>query len=432
MRRRRELATNWGLVGAAVAVTVARFRRRVDAMRQRARCNRERGAAAGGPAWPGRGVLVVALPMLALVTGCAAESPRPHDPASAPASTKTNASTKRYTDPAGWSLVYPRTMHLERSSAEAMVTFSEVTLASFQPRSGVRARGSTSDRVSNVSIRYVPPVDASGRFPGHGVAFRMQLQLSARWGLDATTPESRFPIEPQTFQRSSREPGAPARMVRTIEADGQQYTAIAWIGRDAPQRLRAALARMIASLSFPHQRPGSFLGDELAVLQPASSYPAGSFTLVDFRHRFCGGSGNRCRLVETPFYLVHAPGRLVPFPDYLLHRRPWPQCRRKGSCVPPGAFYAIGWTYEDVLGGYRSRCDLRLERTRKWFYCTNLDARWDRVGRVITKPAGFRVDDSLQYLPAKVAWDGHVVVNTAGGGELPSIRQLWPGWHPRS
>lgn len=57
---------------------------------------------------------------------------------------------------------------------------------------------------------------------------------------------------------------------------------------------------------------------------------------------------------------------------------------------------SIGWTYEGTYGGYRSECQLRLDRARDEFYCTNLRARWDRVGRVIERSPGARVSDPLQ------------------------------------
>jgi hypothetical protein len=63
-----------------------------------------------------------------------------------------------------------------------------------------------------------------------------------------------------------------------------------------------------------------------------------------------------------------------------------------------------------VLGGYTSRCDMRLDRRLEQFYCANIDARWDRFGRVITRPRSAGVDDPLEFRFAKVAWDGHVVL----------------------
>jgi hypothetical protein len=64
-------------------------------------------------------------------------------------------------------------------------------------------------------------------------------------------------------------------------------------------------------------------------------------------------------LRSQPFYLVHAPGRLHQ-PDLIDPCEP-----TAAACTPPGAFYALGWTSEDVLGGYRSACHLRLDRSKE-------------------------------------------------------------------
>jgi hypothetical protein len=53
--------------------------------------------------------------------------------------------------------------------------------------------------------------------------------------------------------------GMPRSVERSIEADGNRYTAVAWIGSDAKPQLRASLARLISSLSFPPpQKPPPF------------------------------------------------------------------------------------------------------------------------------------------------------------------------------
>src|SRR5437763_12144365 len=66
-----------------------------------------------------------------------------------------------YVDPAGWSLTYPRTLHLERSAARLRIDVSEVTIASFAPRRAVRT-GSTS---GGAWLRVDPPRDRNG-LPG--------------------------------------------------------------------------------------------------------------------------------------------------------------------------------------------------------------------------------------------------------------------------
>jgi hypothetical protein len=90
----------------------------------------------------------------------------------------------------------------------------------------------------------------------------------------------------------------------------------------------------------------------------------------------------------------------------------------------------LGWTSEDVLGGYRSACHLRLDPQDEQFYCTNSQARWDRTGNVIRMPRGARFADGLQFAFAKIAWDGHVVFLPELGGNPPRAKAralLWPG-----
>jgi hypothetical protein len=160
---------------------------------------------------------------------------------------------------------------------------------------------------------------------------------------------------------------------------------------------------VIASLSFPRLHAGSTVGEQ-TVLQSPTHYPVDSFTLVYARGAICSGRATACRPGRAPFYLVHAPGRLRQ-PDLIQPCTPAPD-----ACSPPGAFYAIGWKDEAIAGGYRSGCDLRLDRKQDQFYCTNSGARWDRVGRVITRPAGAHLDDPLQFAFANVSWDGHVIL----------------------
>jgi len=80
------------------------------------------------------------------------------------------------------------------------------------------------------------------------------------------------------------------------------------------------------------------------------------------------------------------------------------------ACVPMGSFYAVGWKAEQVLGGYTSRCQMRLDLRRRQFYCANFDARWDRFGRTLRRPRWAQVNDDLAVSTLKVSWDGYVVV----------------------
>jgi hypothetical protein len=282
----------------------------------------------------------------------------------------------RYVDPVGWSLSYPRAMHLERSHASMRIDVSEVTVASFAMRRAVHS-GSTAN---GGWLRVDPPHDRHGRFPADGVAFRI-LRREGGPGPDVELPESRFPLRLASFGRAER----------MVVANGRDYVAQAWIGARASAARRSQLARVVSSLAFPRLRVGETVGYGFSVLPPASRYPVGSVT--------------RVRVQRQPFYLVHAPG----------------------------GFYAVGWRWQSILGGYKSHCDMRLDRPRKQFFCTNMGARWDRVGRVLAKPRGAAAEDPLNVTVAKVAWDGHVLL-TPGVARFADARYahlLWPGTYAR-
>lgn len=109
---------------------------------------------------------VIAFLIAFAVTACAAQA------AGQAAPRKSPTQNKRYSDPAGWSFAHPQGMHLERSRAQLRVSFSEVTIASFVPRTAVLSGSSA----SGSWFRTDPPLDAQGRFPSDAVAFRIVYQ----------------------------------------------------------------------------------------------------------------------------------------------------------------------------------------------------------------------------------------------------------------
>ncbi len=298
------------------------------------------------------------------------------------------AGPKRYVAGDGWSLSYPTTMHLEQSAGVLRISLSEVTVASFPLRKAVRS-GPTGD--GGVWLRIDPPQPPSGGFPVDGVAFRM-LRREGGPGPDLELPETRFPVRLRSFRRATAwyGKGRPRPLERTVVAGGRNYVALAWIGSHAPPARRAELARIVASLAFPALRPGDTVGYGFQVLQPRDRYRVGAFL--------------RLRIGGQPFYLVRAPG----------------------------GFYGIGWTSQTLAGGYKSRCDLQLDRRRKEFFCTNMLARWDRIGRVLVRPPNAWEDDPLNVAIAKVGWDGHVLFYPAAAlsPEPALAHRLWPQWHP--
>lgn len=293
------------------------------------------------------------------------------------------AAERRAQAPGGSHFSYPASLHLERSHSPSfvMISVAEVTVANFPLRSPIVAHHSS----RGSSMRIGPARDPAGRFPADGVAFRVLLQQGGPAMLESK-PETRFPLRLSSLRRM----GADA-YGRSVEADGVDLSLEAWIGPRASANARADLARMVSSFAVPRLRPGERIGEGLTVLQPARSYPVGSFT--------------RLRVQGQPFYLVHAPG----------------------------GFYGIGWTWESLAGGYKSRCALRLDEATKQFYCRNMRSRWDRIGRPLERPAGARRADPLNVAVATVSWDGHVLLaaGTAGFADSAEAHRFWPAVYRR-
>ena len=114
------------------------------------------------------------------------------------------ADSEVYTDPEGWSIVVPRTMHLERSGWSGRMAVREVTVASFPMRTAVGPTG-------NIA----PPFDLHGEFLPSAVAFRMLLYGGWPGHLSGAleSAESRFPISLDTFAPTEHpDAGAPPRL----------------------------------------------------------------------------------------------------------------------------------------------------------------------------------------------------------------------------
>jgi hypothetical protein len=326
-----------------------------------------------------------------------------------------STTTHRFLDPQGWSLAYPATLTLTSSDAPgSQPVSSQVTLASFAAQRRLMAAAPVRRKAGFEDMAFAVPLASDGKFPADGVA--LILQPSSAYLLAA---DSAFPVSLGTFQSAppprsyslagSRLANLPPARSRVIVAYGEELTATALIGSKAPASLKDDLAATIASLSFPRLRPGALIRDTV-VLGPATAYPVWSYTLV--HASFANGHSQR-------FYLVHAPGRLT-----YGH-----SCAQQTSCTPAGSFYAIS-------GGYNTRrqhapaCDIQFDRRADDFFCTNMGVRWDRVGRVISRPADESYVGSLAGLYAKVAWDGQVMVMPGFGPQLnrSAVHELWPGW----
>jgi hypothetical protein len=328
--------------------------------------------------------------------------------------TGTPTSLHDYTDAQGWSLTYPSALQVVQGTPPTALA-RQVTLTSFAAPRNLAGRSPTGKPVSVRSLPYTLPLDAAGRFPADGVAVILQPFRGFVLG-----PDSAFPLVLDQFGRPQAEPffssaddrraAIPLARTHAVVGYSQEIIVTVLIGAKASGALRSDLANTIASLAFRRLAPGSPVGGG-EILGPASAYPVGSFTL--FHARFAGHS-------SEPIYLVHAPGRLG-----FGH-----QCLTNSPCTPAGSFYGIGPDYNTRLD-HAPVCQLRLDRPLDQFYCANMGVRWDRVGRVIARPASESFVGSTEGLYAKVTWDRQVMVLPGWGPQLsrPAVHQLWPNWH---
>jgi hypothetical protein len=287
-----------------------------------------------------------------------------------------------YVDTAGWSVVVPEAMYLERSESPRNFGLSQVTVASFSMRRAVDLDGTAR-----------PPLRMDGVFPEDGVAFRVTCRPGSPTHIGAALhrPEASFPMALDSFEPGSqpgmrRDERVPPSLARQIAANGQIYLGVLWIGPNAPAVACSKLDEVVGSLRFASLNPGQVVGMGFTVFERTESYNAGSFTPIQ--------ANERC------FLLVHAPG----------------------------GFYALGWNGREH--SYSSTCDHEIDRDRNEIYCRTCAARWDRIGRIINRPITAPKDDWLDLITTKIAWDGHVLVhpNTRQRPSEPNARILWPDW----
>ena len=189
------------------------------------------------------------------------------------------------------------------------------------------SRDRSSLRSNSGGFRVDPPFDrTSGRYPADGIALRI-VREDGGPPPNLETPETGFPIRLADFAPSDYSSSARAPRARelTVTADGNSYLALAWAGQDASAASRRLLDQVVGSLSFPPLRPGTTVGEGFQVFEPVDRYRVGTFL--------------RVRVASQPFWLVRAPG----------------------------GFYTVGWREQTIKGGYKSRCDLRLDSSRHEF-----------------------------------------------------------------
>ncbi len=155
-----------------------------------------------------------------------------------------------YRDRAGWSVDYPGWMRVERSRFRGHISIHEVTLASFVARKAVRVRSSAHE----IRVEVDPPKSISGQFPDDGVAFRVYQLGGGPPAFRNKQPQpTRFPLHLRQFRPSTEYPSSlPRPVAMGVFANGARYVVYAWAGPKASHRARAALASVVASLSFAH------------------------------------------------------------------------------------------------------------------------------------------------------------------------------------
>jgi hypothetical protein len=172
-----------------------------------------------------------------------------------------------------------------------------------------------------------------------------------------------------------------------VEANGDRYRLFLWVSEDATPALRAQLAEVLASLAFVTLTAGTELANGFDVLGAAGSYPASSVTPVEAHGR--------------AMYLVNSPG----------------------------GFYGLGWQRSGP-SFYRDTCRHEVAPELLEIYCPDCLARWDRLGRVISRPELATQDDPLHLTVAKVNWDRQVMLHprTYQLASEPNRVTFWPDW----
>lgn len=363
---------------------------------------------AGGAVAAGGVLVAIAVVVVALV------ALRPAEPSTGPAGA--TGLVQHYSDPEGWSIAFPD--GFDRTTRGQFPQQTQVTLSSFSPSRLLkgRLRRGTALEPDQLpfEVAFDAPLGQDGRFPSDGVALILQSGRFTAMGADSRFPIKLDSLHPRStaafFSGAARRHAAlPQAQRRVIVGYSKPVTATVLIGSHASTALKNELAAMISSLKFAVLRPGSQVGLGV-VLGPAAAYPVGSFTRVKARfaaHR------------AVPIYVVHAPGRLT-----YGHG-----CGFGGPCVAAGSFYGIGGSY-NTRQKHAPACAIRLDAYNRVFYCANLAVRWDRVGRVISRPADESYIGSIEGLYAKVCWDGQLMISPGFGPQLSraAVHQLWPGW----
>lgn len=256
----------------------------------------------------------------------------------------------------GWRFRYPTDMKLGRFLGFNRITWYGVVIANFPA-----AEPSTW------------PLQAP-ELPPDGVLLRFWHQEGGP-SHHARPRDDRLPLSIARFSRYPVGP-RPRPRVRVFQFGGTELTVAVWTGRRALRRDVSAAAEIVRRFRPATLETGGVTRPcRFFVLDRIGSYGTPSVTRYDV-----GDLPASDCVSARPFYLVRT---------------------RK-------ALYAVGWPRDS--DGYKD-CGVRFDASRFQFACAN-GARWNRFGRVLSVPRGWRgAEDPLARYSVVRGYDGHVLVS---------------------
>jgi hypothetical protein len=253
----------------------------------------------------------------------------------------------------GFTLRYPRRLHLERLDYGSRVTTEGVEIANYplapvpEGRPLSRAAIDFTFAESEGGLAPSPP-------PAHDTKFPLRMPDSALTSGSYST---------------------------TVAAGATKLWLTIRVGSAPSAQDLAAIRAIVASIRFPELRAGSFTPSGYYVLERASRYPVGSVTRVAAGIPLPSEGPGSGVLRSERFYLEHAAE----------------------------GFRTITWP-NNLSRGYKE-CGVRFEPSRRQFTCGN-GAVWDLDGQVVRNPDPARfADDALYRESAPVSYDGFVLVH---------------------
>lgn len=268
-----------------------------------------------------------------------------------------------------------------------------MTLVPFDTQDRVTESGAL---ISNTPIEHPDTLSELQDFPPEGVVLRIWHSEGGPF-IPTSEDDSTFPLSVGDLRLVSRYVGGsePKPLYDSFIANGADFSVAVWLGEEASDDARTAIAEALASVRFPPTEPGTALNDRLLVLDDASSYKVGSVTRYDRG--------------ELPLDDGRFSDYKGPFSFFLVHA--------------PNGFYAIT---TDFLGN-GEKCDLQVDVSSMTFSCPDSGWTWDRAGRALDRgepwPDG---TDELLVLPAPTSSAGHVMVDPFGNSPETAIA-AWSG-----